>query len=70
MSRFTMSQLEIRGIEVGPRCLGMEDTKETDLIGKERLVAFGAGGGETCPFSSISDPPVSFLILFLSFLLY
>lgn len=45
MSSFKMSQVEIKGIEVGPRCLGMEDTKETDLIGKERVVVFLGGKG-------------------------
>lgn len=41
-----MSQLETRGIEVGPRWLGVEDTQETDLIGMERVVVLGSGAGE------------------------
>lgn len=45
MSRLKLSQLEIRGIEVGPRCLGVEDTQETGLIGMERVVILGGGGG-------------------------
>lgn len=47
MSRLKMSQLEIRGIEVGPRWLGVQDTQETDLIGMERVVVLGGGGGKT-----------------------
>lgn len=49
MSRLKMSQLEIRGIEVGPRCLGVGDTQETDLIGMERVVVLGGqrGAGKT-----------------------
>lgn len=44
-----MSQLEIRGVEVGPRWLGVEDTQETDLIAWKEWWFWGAGRGRRRP---------------------